>query len=119
MTRMFRNVPLAALVALFLGAGCGSRPESGAPSATGETAIAAPSADSGGHAEGIVPGSYADWCAEHGVPETKCTRCDPSLIAAFKATGDWCEEHGLPKTQDLACNPDLKIVRAPAPEGVQ
>jgi hypothetical protein len=40
---------------------------------------------------------------------------DPSLVAAFKATGDWCEEHGLPESRCLACNPDLKIERPPRP----
>lgn len=65
-----------------------------------------------GHAgKGVVPGSHEDWCEEHGVPESQCTRCDPSLVAAFKATNDWCDEHGLPESQCLKCNPDLKIVR--------
>ncbi|BCR04894.1 hypothetical protein DESUT3_19630 [Desulfuromonas versatilis] len=64
-------------------------------------------------AEGAKPGSYEDWCAEHKVAESQCTRCDKSLIPVFKATGDWCELHGLPKSQDLKCNPDLKIVRPP------
>ena len=54
-----------------------------------------------------------DWCEEHAVPESQCTRCNPDLVAAFKATGDWCEEHGLPESQCLKCNPDLKIVRPP------
>ena len=68
----------------------------------------------GGHgAHGAVPGSHDDWCGEHAVAESQCTRCDPSLAAAFKATGDWCEEHGLPESQCLKCNPDLKIVRPP------
>ena len=72
------------------------------------------SQDSGEHAAaGVVPGSYADWCGEHGVPESQCTRCNPELIAAFQATGDWCAEHGLPESQCLQCNPDLKIVRPP------
>lgn len=62
---------------------------------------------------GVQPGSHEDWCGEHQVPETQCTRCNPSLIAAFKATGDWCAEHGLPESQCLACNPDLKIERPP------
>jgi hypothetical protein len=57
------------------------------------------------------PGSYEDWCEEHGVPESLDTRCDKSLIPAFKATGDWCRIHGLPLSQDLKCNPNLKIVR--------
>jgi hypothetical protein len=67
---------------------------------------------------GVVPGSYEDWCGEHQVPETACTRCDPALIPAFKATKDWCAEHGLPESQCLVCNPDLKIVRPPKPEGM-
>jgi len=72
----------------------------------------------GGHAQkGFVPGSYEDWCGEHGVPESMCTRCNSTLIAAFKATGDWCAEHGLPESQCLACNPDLKIERPPKPAG--
>ena len=72
----------------------------------------------GGHGvAGAVPGSYEDWCGEHGVPESVCTRCNATLIAAFKATGDWCAEHGLPESQCLACNPDLKIERPPKPTG--
>ena len=62
---------------------------------------------------GVQPGSYEDWCGEHQVPESLCTRCNPSLIAAFKATSDWCEEHGLPESQCRICNPDLKIERPP------
>ena len=64
-----------------------------------------------------TPGSYEDWCGEHAVPESKCTRCNPTLVAAFKATNDWCAEHGLPESQCLKCNPDLKIVRPPKPAG--
>ena len=64
-------------------------------------------------AAGVVPGSHEDWCGEHAVPESQCTRCNPDLIAAFKATGDWCEEHGVPDSQCLKCNPDLEIVRPP------
>jgi len=73
-----------------------------------------PAKKEGGHAaKDVVPGSHEDWCEEHQVPESQCTRCDPSLVAAFKATGDWCEEHGVPESQCLKCNPDLKIVRPP------
>ena len=61
----------------------------------------------------VVAGSHADWCAEHAVPESQCTRCDATLTPAFQATGDWCVEHGLPKSQCLQCNPDLKIERPP------
>lgn len=65
----------------------------------------------------VVPGSHEDWCQEHAVPETQCTRCNSSLIAAFKATGDWCEEHGVPESQCLKCNPDLEIERPPKTSG--
>ena len=72
----------------------------------------------GGHASADVePGSHADWCGEHGVPESQCTRCNPELAAAFKATGDWCDDHGMPESQCLKCNPDLKIVRPPPADG--
>jgi hypothetical protein len=71
-------------------------------------------AEEGVHAaEGAKPGSYEDWCGEHGVPDSQCTRCDKSLIPVFKATGDWDEKHGLPKSQCLKCDPKLKIVRPP------
>lgn len=70
--------------------------------------------EAAGHAaKNVAPGSHEDWCEDHQVPESQCTRCDPTLTAAFKATGDWCEEHGVPESQCLKCNPDLKIVRPP------
>lgn len=74
--------------------------------------------EASGHAPAnVVPGSHEDWCEEHQVPESQCTRCNADLIAAFKATGDWCEEHGLPESQCLKCNPELKIVRPPPGSG--
>lgn len=89
-------------LALVAGAACDSKP---APRAVPATQHAA--AD-------VVPGSHEDWCGEHGVAESQCTRCNPDLVPAFKATGDWCEEHGVPESQCLKCNPELKIVRPPA-----
>ncbi|GMU25024.1 MAG: hypothetical protein AMXMBFR13_50950 [Phycisphaerae bacterium] len=50
----------------------------------------------------------ADWCPEHGVPESVCTRCNSALIAEFKKKGDWCKEHNLPESQCLICHPELK-----------
>lgn len=85
----------------------------GRPSATAPT-TAAPSAHAPAQA---TPGSHEDWCQEHQVPESMCTRCNPTLVAAFKATGDWCEEHGLPESQCLTCNPSLKIERPPKKQG--
>ena len=64
-------------------------------------------------AKDAKPGSYEDWCGEHGVPESQDTRCNKALIPAFKAVGDWDVKHGLPKSQCKKCNPNLKIVRPP------
>ena len=110
----------AALIAtfaipIFLAAGCDPK---GGPEQATSGAVSAPASNTAaGHAPaGAKPGSHEDWCGGHGVPESMCTRCNPSLIPAFKATGDWCEEHALPESQCLICNPDLKIVRPP-PKG--
>ena len=66
----------------------------------------------GAHAPaGAEPGTHEDWCGAHEVPESQCTRCNPSLVAAFQATGDWCAEHNLPESQCKLCNPDLVIER--------
>ena len=73
----------------------------------------APVAPASHAAATVAPGSHEDWCGEHLVPESQCTRCNPALDAAFQATGDWCPEHGLPESQCLKCNPDLKIERPP------
>lgn len=97
---------LTMLAAVLTAVSCIREPSTeGAPSAAQPTE----------HASAAVkPGSHDDWCGEHRVPESMCTRCNSSLIAAFKATNDWCAEHGLPESQCLKCNPDLKIVRPPA-----
>ena len=100
-------IRLLAFALLILLPGCSTSEKSAEATDTSEHA-----------AEGVVPGSYEDWCGEHQVAESQCTRCNPALIAAFKATGDWCAEHGLPESQCLACNPDLKIERPPKPAGL-
>ncbi len=85
---------------------------------TSEQAPSSASTQAAQHAPAdAVPGSHEDWCGEHQVPESMCTRCNQSLVAAFKATGDWCEDHGLPKSQCLTCDPTLKIERPPQKKG--
>jgi len=49
-----------------------------------------------------------DWCKEHVVPESACTRCNASLIPVFQKKGDWCKEHSLPESQCIECHPELK-----------
>jgi cobalt-zinc-cadmium efflux system membrane fusion protein len=48
-----------------------------------------------------------DWCAEHAVPESECTKCNPSLIARFRESGDWCAGHDLPESHCRLCNPGI------------
>ncbi|MBU8933439.1 MAG: efflux RND transporter periplasmic adaptor subunit [candidate division Zixibacteria bacterium] len=48
-----------------------------------------------------------DWCAEHSVPESECTQCDPSLIDKYKAANDWCAGHALPESHCRLCNPEI------------
>lgn len=36
----------------------------------------------------------ADWCEEHGVPESKCVECNPDLFPPGPDYG-WCAEHGV------------------------
>jgi hypothetical protein len=112
---MNRAVGLVALIGFFLCSGCGQKePSTQTRSTEAKQTSEAPKGDA--HAVGVVPGSYEDWCEEHGVAETQCTRCDPSLIPAFQAVGDWDADHGLPMSQCTIHDPSLKIVRPPKPE---
>lgn len=107
MNPIARALTVLAALAAFSAAACSK----GEGEASGP---AAPGATSAAHAPANVkPGSHEDWCGEHEVPESQCTRCSSDLVPAFKATGDWCADHGLPKSQCKKCNPDLKIVRPP------
>jgi hypothetical protein len=105
---MMRSMFVAA--ALVLAVACSKDPAPSGTAANETTRAAAAHASTG-----VTPGSYEDWCEEHQVPESQCTRCNPDLIPAFKATNDWCAEHGVPESQCLKCNPDLKIARPPKP----
>ena len=109
-------VALVCVLVPTLGCAQKSTPSQSSTSSATEAAPATPPSGDG-HADAqVVPGSYEDWCAEHGVPETQCTRCDPSLIPAFQAANDWCAEHGLPMSQCTIHDPKLEIVRPPKPE---
>jgi hypothetical protein len=46
-----------------------------------------------------------NWCAEHGVPEDICARCNAKVAAECKQKGDWCKEHDRPESQCFLCNP--------------
>ncbi len=111
-------LPLLLVISVAFGLGCKGDTTPAQSPAPAPAAAPAPSpaaaATSPDHAPaGYAPGTWEDWCGGHAVPESVCTRCNPKLIPAFKATNDWCAEHGLPESQCLKCNPDLKIVRPP------
>lgn len=44
----------------------------------------------------------ADWCNEHGVPESLCVICHPELKDKLL----WCREHGLPEDLCTICHPE-------------
>jgi len=90
--------------------GCGgSDSDKPAPKASGSSA--APPAPL------IKKAEVADWCKEHGVPESICTRCNSELIAGFKKKSDWCAKHELPESQCLKCHPELEAkFKAMAPK---
>jgi hypothetical protein len=95
---MTARLPVFPLLVALCVAGCSepAQPAKGAP------APAQPA-----KAPAIPVKKAADWCGEHGVPESACTKCNADLIAQFKAKGDWCEKHGLPKSQDVECDPSV------------
>lgn len=53
-----------------------------------------------------TPASTDEMCAEHGVLEALCTKCNPRLAAVFQAKGDWCAEHGFPESICPICHPE-------------
>lgn len=103
-----RSITFVLSIAALAASACSKKDQ---PTAEQASASASAHAASAHAPPNVRPGSHEDWCGEHGVPESLCSRCNPELEAAFKATGDWCEEHGLPESQCVKCNPDLKIVR--------
>ena len=118
MTKPSGIVHLSLALVLSITSACksDSTPSATAPAKEGTPMSATTTSHAPAHAE---PGSHEDWCDEHQVPESQCTRCNPSLVAAFKATGDWCEEHGVPESQCRLCNPGLKLERPPKKERAQ
>lgn len=63
----------------------------------------APAPDSGAAAS---PAVAEGMCAEHGVLEALCTKCNPALIPIFQKKGDWCVEHGFPESICPICHPE-------------
>ena len=106
---MFARSILFLTLSLGIATGCSKDEGSKKPATTEKQSTS----DKGHAAGGVKPGSHEDWCGEHEVPESQCTRCNAELIPAFKATHDWCPEHGLPESQCKICNPEIVIKRPP------
>lgn len=117
MKNLILQLAIVAVTALGVAAcdkGGDKAPDKQKPAAAAKEGATKVKVEGGEHAAAdVVPGSHEDWCDEHQVPESQCTRCNPELIPAFKATNDWCEEHGVPESQCTKCNPDLVIARPP------
>lgn len=69
---------------------CGAPPPEGAPSSPAPTAAAEDDA----------------LCPRHGVLQSLCTKCEPSLAVVFQNKGDWCAEHELPESICPVCHPE-------------
>ena len=103
------NAPASSilLLACVLVNGCGDE----TPSAETQQAQPGASAETTSTAEAAP----ADWCSGHGLPESQCTKCNPSLIPGFQAAGDWCEEHGFPESACPICSPQEPPTSLTAP----
>lgn len=107
MTRNVRSFVIRGALYAFclLGTGC---PDSSSQQQPPQPTTAAPTASEAPKAPLVPQRQAADWCREHAVPESICTRCNTALIADFKAKNDWCNEHNLPESQCFACHPELE-----------
>lgn len=47
------------------------------------------------------------WCADHGLPEEECWKCNQVFCDQCEKKGDWCKEHLRPKSQCFKCDPAL------------
>lgn len=98
---------LSLSIAILFLVACGGEPKTPAPAPQ----PAAPKAPL------VEKAQIADWCPEHGVPESICTRCNAGLTESFKKKGDWCDKHGLPDSQCFTCHPELEAkFKAMAPK---
>ncbi len=96
LTAMHRKVGLIQFASplLFGGCECGSKTPSGrSDGAANQTAQPQKPRE-----PLVKKVEIADWCPEHGVPESICTRCNASLIQDFKkkgigAPGTVCPNH--------------------------
>jgi cobalt-zinc-cadmium efflux system membrane fusion protein len=96
---LLTSLPIVLLAATALFAACGGT--------TSNSPAPAKAAAEPARLPLVQKAEVADWCPEHAVPESVCTRCNAKLVAEFQAKGDWCKEHSLPESQCVACHPEL------------
>jgi cobalt-zinc-cadmium efflux system membrane fusion protein len=94
---------LAAAIAILAFAPLACREQPPVPETSRTAAPAAKPAGASGLEGAAEAGAF---CKEHGVLEAVCTKCNPALIAVFKARGDWCAEHEFPESICPICHPD-------------
>lgn len=57
----------------------------------------------------------SDWCVEHALPESMCTKCNPALTPRYKEAGDFCAGHGFPESVCPDCHPLAPPAGVPQP----
>lgn len=102
---MSKSMNALIMVGCLLLVGCGSGKT---PNAADKTEHKTPAAAEKTVVPLVPKTELADWCPEHGVPESICTRCNEKLVTGFKEKKDWCEKHNLPMSQCFTCQPELK-----------
>ncbi|MGE3181094.1 MAG: efflux RND transporter periplasmic adaptor subunit [Phycisphaerae bacterium] len=55
------------------------------------------------------------FCAGHDVSEALCWVCNPKVITAYKSLDDWCAAHGLPESRCDICKGESKPANAQTP----
>ncbi|MFN0150598.1 MAG: efflux RND transporter periplasmic adaptor subunit [bacterium] len=83
--------------------GCGRNRDNARTAASAEHPPESGSAAARAEASDIAEGAM---CAEHGVLDAVCTKCNPALAAVFRAKGDWCAAHELPESICPICHPE-------------
>jgi len=108
MPTLKESICLVLLIGL-VGCGQSPAPQSASGPPKGDSAAATDKAKAESHA-GHDHSEW--WCAEHGVPEDECGRCNAKLAAQFQKKGDWCKEHDRPDSQCFICHPEKEALFA-------
>ena len=93
-----RTLLVVFVLSLLMGTGACDRSGRSADAARPSEAAEAAPAQAAPSADGV--------CAEHGVLEAVCTKCQPKLIPVFQAKGDWCAKHEFPESICPICHPE-------------